>query len=127
MNIVCVCGGGLQGVRWRGREEVQKKVERQDLSWQPYCQHTIVQSNPHLNRKQCTRRKTGKTNKSKASGRKKYIKTVHFDLTDYRNNNKGTTQSLNWRDTNEKGRYKLYAEVLCGSEARAKVNHVLNI
>lgn len=72
-----------------------KKVERQDLSWQPYCQHTIVQSNPHLNRKQCTRRKTGKTNKSKASGRKKYIKTVHFDLTDYRNNNKGTAQSLN--------------------------------
>lgn len=56
-----------------------------------------------------------------------YKKAVHFDLTDYRNNNKGTAQSLNWRDTNEKGRYKLYAEVLCGSEARAKVSHVLNI
>lgn len=68
---------------WIGRgEEVQKmlKVERQDLSWQPYCQHSIVQSNPHLNRKQCTRRKTGKTNKSKASERKKYIKNIPFGL-----------------------------------------------
>lgn len=37
------------------------KVERQALSWQPYCQHAIIQSNPHLNRKQCARRKTGKT------------------------------------------------------------------
>lgn len=48
--------------RERG-EEVPKmlKVERQDLSWQPYCQHSIIQSNPHLNRKQCARRKTGKT------------------------------------------------------------------
>lgn len=48
---------------WERREEVQEmlKVERQDLSWQPYCQHSIIQSNPHLNRKQCARRKTGKT------------------------------------------------------------------
>lgn len=45
-------------------------------------------------------------------------------MTDYRNSNKGTAQSLKWRDTNEKGRFKLYAEVLCGSEARAKVKIV---
>lgn len=48
--------------------------------------------------------KQEKQNKSKASERKKYVKIVHLDLTDYRNNdnNKGTAQSLDWKDIEEK-------------------------
>lgn len=64
-------------------------VESWDLSWQPYCEHSIVQSNPHFNPKQCTRRKTGKTNKSKPPERKKYISKI---MSSYRRSNRGMTK-----------------------------------
>lgn len=39
--------------------------------------------------------KQEKQNNSKASERKKYVKIVRLDQTDYRNNDKGTAQALN--------------------------------
>lgn len=90
-----------------GREErrsVQEmlKSERQDLSWQPYCQHSIIQSNPHLNRKQWAQRKTGRTKQQQGVREEEIYKNSPLWL-NWNDNKKGHT-TITQLERHKKGR-----------------------
>ena len=89
------------------------KVERQDLSWQPYCEH-IIQSNPHLNPKQCTRRKTGKTKQQQGVREEEICKNSPPPLDRLQTQRQGHCTITPRKDTEGKGRNKLSKWVCSG-------------